>query len=178
MRALHLIYAFFLGLAVVGFVAIGLDTFYPGPEYPFPVGGNPDSGPAFEAYQAAQDAWNLTTSIVLLVAATVILVVSLLLAERWIVLTNGLLLGGLFTLVYAVGRSLSDDSVIRFVVIAAALAVTIAVGWFKFARTQQPAPGAAGSPGGAEPGSGSVALEHRVAALEQRIEALRRALGS
>ncbi len=174
MRALQLIYSFFLGLAVVGFVGIGLDTFYPNPEYP--QGGYSGHSPAEEAYQQAYESWSLITSIILLVVATVILVVGLALGERLVVLANGLLLGGLFTMVYAVGRSIGTDSVLRFVVITVALLVTIGVGWFKFARQSPLA--AARTPetvGAGGPGA-DADLTRRVAELENRLEALRRAL--
>ncbi|WP_425309793.1 hypothetical protein AADG42_13850 [Ammonicoccus fulvus] len=179
MRALQLIYSFFLGLAVVGFVGIGLDTFYPNPDYPTDLQSGPSPAPAQEAqqaYQQAYESWSLITSIILLVVATAILVVGLALGERFVVLANGLLLGGLFTMVHAVGRSIGTDSILRFVVITVALLVTIGVGWFKFARQS---PLAARTPAGAiaEGATADADLTRRVAELENRLEALRRALG-
>lgn len=106
-------------------------------------------------------------------------VVGLALGERFVVLANGLLLGGLFTMVYAVGRSIGTDSVLRFVVISVALLVTIGVGWFKFARQSPLA--AARTPGVETAADGATAdadLTRRVAELENRLDALRRALGN
>lgn len=179
MRALQLIYSFFLGLAVVGFVWIGLDTFYPNPEYPTEAHSQPTPAQeaAVQAYQQAYESWSLITSIVLLVVATVILVVGLALGERFVVLANGLLLGGLFTMVYAVGRSIGTDSVLRFVVISVALLVTIGVGWFKFAR-QSPLAAERTPAASAGGGVSDADLTRRVAELENRLEALRRALGN
>ncbi len=50
-------------------------------------------------------------------------------------LSNGILLGGVFTMIYAVGMTVSSNaSVLRFVVVAVALAVTVAIGYLKFVR--------------------------------------------
>ncbi|MDO5682637.1 MAG: hypothetical protein Q4G46_07405 [Propionibacteriaceae bacterium] len=91
-------------------------------------------------------------------------------------LSNGLLLGGLFTLVYAVGNSFTNSqNVLRFSVITVALAVTVAVGWLKFRQgpTATPAMATAG-----DGDSATASLDHRVSNLERQIEALRKALGS
>jgi len=109
--ALQVIFAFFLGLVVVAFVGIGVNTFYPEPTY---TGGDYPAG--------LYSDWRLVTGIILLVCATVLLVISLVLPEDQGVLSNGLLLGGVFTMVYAVGVTVSSDrSVVRFVVVAFAL---------------------------------------------------------
>ncbi len=67
-NVLQIIFAFFLGLVVVAFVGIGVNTFYPEPRW---VDGQPDQ----------YVGWQLTTGIVLLVCATIILAVSLFLPE-------------------------------------------------------------------------------------------------
>ncbi|MFT4110695.1 hypothetical protein, partial [Propionicimonas sp.] len=130
-NALQVIFAFFLGLVVVAFVGIGVNTFYPEPEW--------------TGTGSAHTDWRLTTGIILLVCATVLLVISLLLPEVQGALSNGVLLGGVFTMVYAVGITVTTDrSVLRFVVVAAALVVTIGIGWAKFARGRRaPAAGPA-----------------------------------
>jgi hypothetical protein len=182
MRALQLIYSFFLGLVVLGFVWIGIDTFYPSPEYP----GAPDySGavdPAAEtAYRLASERWSLITSIILLAIATLILLIAVLGAGGMAVLSNGLLLGGVFTMLYAVGQSVSSqESLARFVVITLALVVTIGVGWLKFVRRSKRAPEEATQSGPSSvpaTSAGDDGLAARVQALEERLTALRRALG-
>jgi hypothetical protein len=183
MRALQLIYSFFLGLVVVGFVWIGLDTFYPRPEYPGNGFDRPPDPAAESAYRLATERWNLTTSIILLVVATVILLIAVLGAAGMAVLSNGLLLGGVFTMLYAVGQSVSSEqSVARFVVITLALLVTIGVGWLKFVRRSSGTPDEPGSPEVVPTGSGDDSradegIAARLQALEKRMESLRRALG-
>jgi len=156
--ALQIIFAFFLGLVVVGFVGIGVSTFYPEPTA---------SGYDSDTY----DTWRLVTGIILLVIATLILAISLLLPSGQEVISNGVLLGGVFTMLYAVGITISSDqSIWRFIVVAFALVVTVAIGYLRFARRE---PAAATPAAGA---SGDPALAARLEALEQRFEALRRAL--
>jgi uncharacterized membrane protein len=158
-NALQIIFAFFLGLVVVAFVGIGVNTFYPEPAY---VDGRPDS----------YVGWQLTTGIVLLICATIILAVSLFLPESQAVLSNGILLGGVFTMIYAVGITVSSNvSVLRFVVVAIALAVTIAIGWLKFVRGRAAKAGVS-----APPEAAASELGDRLAAVERKLDALGKAL--
>ena len=156
-NALQIIFAFFLGLVVVAFVGIGVNTFYPEPAY---IDGRPGYA-----------GWQLTTGIILLVCATIILAVSLFMPETLGVLSNGLLLGGVFTMVYAVGITVSSDaSVLRFVVVAVALAVTIAIGWLKFTRRRTGVP--------ADAATVPADVAERLAALERKLDAIGHALQS
>ena len=156
---LQVIFAFFLGLVVVAFVGIGVNTFYPEPAF---VDGRPDQ----------YVGWRLTTGIVLLVCATIVLAVSLFLPEYQAVLSNGILLGGVFTMIYAVGMTVSADaSVVRFIVVAVALAVTVGIGYLKFVRGRVKAAGA-----GASTEAVAGELGERLAAVERKLDALGRAL--
>ena len=65
----------------------------------------------------------------------VVLAISLLLAEHLGVIADGLLLGGIFTLLYGVGRGMDTDSnKYRFLVATIGLAVTLVLGYVKFSR--------------------------------------------
>jgi uncharacterized membrane protein len=158
--ALQIIFAFFLGLVVVAFVGIGVNTFYPEPSY---VDGRPDQ----------YVGWQLTTGIILLVCATLILAVSLFLPESQGVLSNGLLLGGVFTMIYAVGMTVSSNaSVLRFIMVAVALAVTIAIGYLKFVRRRA----TAAVPPSETTAAVSAEFGERLAVVERKLDALGRAL--
>ncbi|PZQ39531.1 MAG: hypothetical protein DI570_30890 [Phenylobacterium zucineum] len=161
--ALQVIFAFFLGLVVVAFVGIGVNTFYPEPVWT-------------EGNQPGYANWQLITGVILLVCATILLAVSLLLPESQGVLSNGVLLGGVFTMVYAVGMTVtSDRSVLRFVVVAAALAVTIGIGYLKFVRRRAAAAAAtAAVPPAVAGGTGELA--DRLTAVEHKLDAIARAL--
>lgn len=161
-NALQVIFAFFLGLVVVAFVGIGVNTFYPEPVWT-------------ETSQTGYANWQLITGVILLVCATVLLAVSLLLPETQGVLSNGVLLGGVFTMVYAVGMTISSDrSLLRFAVVAAALVVTIGIGYLKFVRRRAAAVAAAA----AAPPDAQVSgeLAGRLTVVEQKLDAIARAL--
>ena len=116
--------------------------------------------------------WSLNTSIILLVCATLILLVSLWRPARMAVISNGLLLGGIFTMIYAVGQSLATSSgqVTRFFVALAALVVTVGVGYLTFIRRSAEAeslPSATAPADEAETGE----LGERLAVLERRLGA-------
>ncbi len=162
--ALQVIFAFFLGLVVVAFVGIGVNTFYPEPQW---VDGMP----------SGYDDWRLLTGIILLVCATAILVISLLLPEEHGVLSNGLLLGGVFTMVYAVGMTVSAaNNLWRFIVVAAALAITIAIGYAKFVRGRSRLVPIGKPVGEPVPVAVEGELTERLAAVERKLDALGRAL--
>lgn len=182
---LQVIYSFFLGLVVVGLVAIGINTFHPQPQWPDygydKYQGTPtpeqiaDQEAAMQAVRSAQETWSLTTSIILLVCATLILAVSLWRPARMAVISNGLLLGGIFTMIYAVGQSMSaaQGQLARFFVALAALLVTVGIGYLTFIR-RTPAVESLGVRGADVGDTGP--LGERVSAIERRLDALGRAL--
>lgn len=206
--ALQTIFSFFLGLMVLAFIGVGVNTFYPSPttqhekeqlaisrqiEAINAANQNKSldatSQVQIKKFQDQQNAlqdkinaemkdWARTTSIILVLFATLVMSVSLVMSEQLRVLSNGLLLGGLFTMLYGIGWVIfSGNSTARFVVIAFALVVSIGLGYLKFVR------------GHAEKTSGPVAgagvadsaavgdLEERVSALEERAAAAAAALG-
>jgi hypothetical protein len=166
--ALQTIFSLFLGLMVVALVGVGVNTFYPSPAVSYDkelqvlyqqqsVIGAKSAQPSstVDAEQAAlqtkindlqnksqlaQEPWMVNTSIVLVLFATLVMGISLVRSEQLRVLSNGLLLGGLFTMVYGSGWSIaSNSSLARFLVILFALAVTIGLGYLKFVRGGRPA---------------------------------------
>jgi hypothetical protein len=163
--ALQTIFAIFLGLVLVSFVWIGLLTFYPEPEW------TDDGG-------ASRETWRLIFGVLLLVIATVVSAVSLSLSRRLEVIANGLLLGGVFTMISSVGMAFSmDSSGWRFAVVTAALLLTIAVGYLRFARRPRAAESEA-TPVAKDESAAAVDadLVARVEKLESGWESLRRAL--
>jgi hypothetical protein len=129
--------------------------------------------------------WARTSSIILVVFATLVMSISLIKGEQLKVLSNGLLLGGIFTMVYGAGWAVfSGSSPIRLAVIAFALVVTIGLGYLKFVRSrkdvkhdatgqeqQLAAEQGLSSPEGTE-------LLQRIAAIEERLDAAAAAFGS
>ncbi len=212
--ALQTIFSFFLGLMVLAFIGIGVNTFYPEPAYfdspelqelyreqesIYRASGPGPLSPADEAridgiqqeiealqteIEQVRQGWARNTSIILILFATMVMGISLVRSEQLRVISNGLLLGGLFTMVYGVGWIIfSGESIARFAVIVFALLVTLALGYLRFvhgkaAESATPlAP--AGTPAGAGiAGSEAAHLLERLEALEARTAAAAAALRS
>ena len=93
--------------------------------------------------------------------------VSLIRSEQLRIISNGLLLGGVFTMLYGTGWVIaSGSSVARFAVMTFALVVTFALGYARFVR-RRPTPAAPTETGA--PAAAVWALESRVALLERRV---------
>ena len=133
--------------------------------------------------------WRMSTSVILIVLATMLMAVALALGDSGSVLSNGILLGGLFTMLYGVGWGLaSGNSVTRFLVLVAALAVSLALGYFKFVRGRTPAAAGgssdlAGVAATSSPAAPTSAVDlgdlpARVADLERRLDAGAAGLGA
>jgi len=203
---LQTIFSFFLGLMVTSFVGVGAYTFHPPPETEFDAqiedlsrreqairdSKPPDDLTAADrnqireitdqrnelsdAAQLAREGWGRSTSIILIVLATLVMAISLLRSDQLPVISNGLLMGGVFTMVYGVGWIVvTDTSVARFVVMTVALAITIALGYVRFVRGRGLSAVRVGV-GDAER-VGVTDLERRVEDLEQRMSDAASALG-
>ena len=199
---LQTIFSFFLGLMVVALIGVGVYTFYPSPGEAIQKklqvlydqqsvigakGGVEATGTAAAEQQALQkqindlnnqvqramEPWSRNTSIILVIFATIVMGISLIRSDQLRVLSNGLLLGGLFTMVYGSGWVIaSGTSMARFFVVLFALAVTIALGYLKFVRGGRGAAPTAVAAGALPAGSAEFGdLAGRVTALEDRLAA-------
>lgn len=209
--ALQVIFSFFLGLMVTAFIGVGVYTFYAPPEQAIQeqlqklyrqqedIQNFKDPSKLNDADKAelkkiqgqirdledrsrkGQENWARNSSIILVTFATLVMSISLIRADQLRVISNGLLLGGIFTMLYGVGWIIaSRSSQGRFWVITAALAITVGLGYLKFVRDRaaKTAEGTAGTEPGAPIASAEVAgLAARVAALEDRMGAAAAALG-
>lgn len=204
---LQTIFAFFLGLMVAAFVGVGVYTFYPSPdtalveravtlrrqEQAIRNSNAPEALTAVDRAgiqriqdelatiedqrRALQQAWGRRTSIIVIVLATLAMGVSLVRAAQLPVISNGLLLGGVFTMVYGVGWIIvSDTTPVRFFVMTAALAVTLVLGYLRFVG-RAGAPARAAGPAVPPAGAAVAALDERVRALEARLAEAASALG-
>jgi len=203
---LQVIFGIFLGLMVAAFVGVGVYTFYPSPDKTgadriqklnheeqmirdarAPEAPTPEDRARLQAItdergkvqaetRATRETWGRHTSIILIAFATLAMAISLVRATQLPVISNGLLLGGVFTMLYGVGWIIaSDTSVARFIVMTVALAITLALGYARFVRRHALAAAGAGE---APPGpEGSTDLERRVRSLEERIDEAANALG-
>lgn len=145
---LKLVYSFFLGLLLAVFVGLGVASFYPqpkAPEYPKELEMVEDRYTETQkkiedkyesdnkAYYQRLENYHRNVSIIVLAAAVVLVVLGLILHSRTGVIADGLLLGGVFTLLYSIGRSFAGgDPKYSFMVTAVGLIITMVVGYIKF----------------------------------------------
>ncbi len=155
--AIKFIYTIFLALLVALFVGLGIDTFYPGPDAPeYPVElekvescceETPEQAEARIAFNEAQrkyqdemKPYNQAVSIASLVAAIIILVVSLTLFNKIKVIADGLLLGGVFTTLYSIIRGMmTENSRFRFLLVTIGIIIAFVLGYVKFIRLRREA---------------------------------------
>jgi uncharacterized membrane protein YkgB len=141
------IYVFFIGILLATFVGVGVSTFYQGPkqpEYPI-IHSTPEEKVALEQqvefeklnrqYWEENKLYSRNVSVITLIFSVVILVVSLTVLVKLPLISDGLLLGGLFTLIYSIFRGFeSQDSKFRFLAVSVGLLVSLAVGYIKFIK--------------------------------------------
>lgn len=148
---LKVVYTLFLGIMVALFIGFGISAFYQepkAPEYPIILDKDPsiadtqeekDARVKFEAdqkqYNNDMKPYNRNVFIIATVASVILLGASFMFFKTFPDISNGILLGGVFTLVYAVIRGLmSEDSMIRFVVVTVGLAIALVLGYLRFGR--------------------------------------------
>ena len=204
---LRTIFSFFLGLMLTAFVGIGVYTFHPAPNQfdgqirdlgrreqeirdSRPAGEltaedreqiqeiNRQRNELNEVAVEERKPWALSTSIILIVFSTLALVAALVRSDHLQVISNGLLLGGVFTMLYGVGWIVTTGaSITRFLVMTVALVVTMGLGYVRFVHRGK-ASQATGTGGGEIPvAEGFAEIERRVRDLEGRMNEAAHALG-
>lgn len=148
------VYIVFVGILLAAFVGVGIAAFYKGPKYPetpvelrFPETKQLDATSAAymqkqlefdkksEEFQKQNGEYSRNVSIIALVAAVIMLVLSLTLFKQIAIIADGLLLGGVLTLAYSVIRGFgSNDDMVRFMVVSASLLVALSLGYIKFVK--------------------------------------------
>lgn len=200
--ALQILFAFFLGLMVAAFVGMGVYTFYPSGledlqtqstelrhEQSDLRSGRADSELS-EAQRTRldeveaelrdlddirrqrQERWARNSSILLVLLSTLVMGISLIRADQLPVISNGLLLGGVFTMIYGTGWTFaSGESQLRFWVTAFALFITLGLGYLRFVRVQRARPVSGDSPGA----EGLQEFDDRLTRIERQMESIGRA---
>lgn len=152
-KIIKLIYTLFLGILIALFVGIGISTFYPGPKMPeYPTSLTPASidesstkqtidqtkyDADYKKYNDANQAYSRNVSIVIMVAAVSLLVISILAEKKMRIISDGIMLGGLFTLIYSIGRSFaSSNSKYAFAVTSIGLVAVIYLGYHRFVQVK------------------------------------------
>lgn len=148
---LKIMYSFFLGIILAVFVGVGISTFYNAPEYPeYPASLERLDTPELteeqksiqtefdtevEAAEVELDSYNRNVSILATIVAVLFMAIGLVYAHKIDVIADGILLGGIFTLLYGLGRGLaSGDEIFRFLVVTVGVAAAIGIGYWRFVK--------------------------------------------
>lgn len=157
---LRLVYTIFIGILFATFVGVGIAAFYPeerSPEYPIVSTKTlyPDERPTAtesaeqrridgefqkknKEYMERSRIYNRNVSVISLVVSVFIVVVSLVFVRQFMLISDGLLLGGLVTLVYSIVRGFgAQDNIFRFVVVSVGLLLSLVVGYAKFSSKKK-----------------------------------------
>ena len=156
---LELLYTLLVGVFIAIFVGVGIAAFYPQPKYPeYPTSmkyGFPEPEKDREIseeyklemekyeqkekdFQIKTQTYNRNVSILALISSIIIVVASLTLFKKIFLIADGLLLGGVLTLLYSVIRGFgSEDNIFRFLVVSVGLGVSLFLGYVKFIRPKK-----------------------------------------
>lgn len=148
------VYIVFMGILLATFVGVGIAAFYKGPvapEYPSELQYQNAEKPsdateasrlrklsdqnnqAYKVYNQKNEIYNRNVSIIAIIAAIIMLTLSLTFFKQILVIADGLMLGGVITLGYAVIRGFSsNDDMYRFLVVSVGLIITLVLGYIKF----------------------------------------------
>lgn len=151
---LKLLYTLLIGIFVAVFIGVGIAAFYPQLKYPeqptsmkygFPqpekdVETPEETKAEIEKYEQEQkdfqiksQTYNRNVSILALVFSIIIVIISLTLFKKIYLIADGLLLGGVLTLLYSVIRGFgTDDNMFRFIVVTVGLIISLFLGYVKF----------------------------------------------
>lgn len=152
----RLVYTIFVGVLLAMFVGVGIAAFYPEPKWPeepmllklykLPTEPLKDSTIAAqlqkeqETFDEAQKVfqekfknYNRNVSVISLISAVLMLTVSLTLLRKILIIADGLLLGGVTTLLYSLLRGFGSGSdKFRFIIVSVGLATSLILGYVKF----------------------------------------------
>lgn len=158
------IYTFFIGLLLATFVGVGIAAFYESPKRPdysidqqlldnlekvnSPTQCAEEMSKlrdsmyrqenTIKEFEKKYQVYSRNVSIVSSLFAIAILVVSLTFLKKLHLLSDGILLGGLFTQLYSIIRGFaSEDTKYRFVVVAVGLIISLVIGYIKFIKERK-----------------------------------------
>jgi len=91
-----------------------------------------------EKFTEENKIYSRNVSIISLIAAIIILILSLTLLNKIEMIADGLLLGGVFTTLYSIMRGLmSENSQFRFFIVTIGLIIAFVLGYIKFIREKK-----------------------------------------
>lgn len=150
------LYKLFLAVMIALFFGFGVAVFYQAPKAPEYVGSVMEKDPnnltaeqqkqrddfdvAQKSYEKDFAEYNRNVSAIIIGISVLILIVSLTLLIQIEIIGDGVLLGGLFTLIYGMIRGLmSMDSRYQFGIVTLGLLIALSLGYIKFIRPEKKA---------------------------------------
>lgn len=152
---LKVAYAFFIGILLAIFVGMGIQAFYPPPESPvypsalsygYEKEQTEEQKAAQKKFDEQQKAWeeemkpyNRNVSMITLGAAVIFVAIGLVLSStKYGFFADGLMLGGIFTLFYSLGRGFAaQNSKYSFALSAVGLIIMFILGYMRFFKEHQ-----------------------------------------
>lgn len=156
---IRVIYTLFIGIFLAVFIGVGIAAFYKGPIYPeMPtilkycspeIAQSAEKFSTFttqseqfdkaeKVYRISSGLYNRNVSIAAIIAAIIFVVLSLTLLKTILFLADGVLLGGVLTLLYSIVRGFNtEDNMFRFIVVAVGLVIVLFLGYIKFIRQKE-----------------------------------------
>jgi len=152
---LKFIYSIFIGVLFATLVGVGIAAFYPEPkppEYPSALKIPREGGlnqPVFEelkgeqeqydrlekAFQDQMEIYNRNVSIVAIIVSIVTLAISLTFFKKIFLIADGLLLGGVLTILYSIIRGFgSGNNKFQFIIVSASFVIALILGYVKLAK--------------------------------------------
>jgi len=148
---LKVLYVVVIGLLFAAVVGLGFSAFYPAPvhpEYPTSVEFKSEGQMTVEdkaalkkyeqeskVFSEKTEKYNVNLSIALIVVALAVIAISILGMGKMEIIGDGITLGGVFTLLYGLGRAMAGgDEKIRFVAALIGLVVIVGLTYWKFIR--------------------------------------------
>ena len=156
------VYKLFLGVLLATTIGMGISTFYPGPkapEYPVDSAMQADENltsaqqkqldkklqeseqkyqQKYEKYEKLNRDYQRNVAIIAITFSIIILVISLVASAKLDILADGLLLGGILTLLYAITASFwTEDQKFIFISTLVGFIVALTLGYVKFVKPDQ-----------------------------------------
>jgi len=154
------VYKLFLGVLLAATIGMGIATFYPAPEMPkHPSDKYPHSSSEpsltgvpspeqiekqreydedYEQYNKQRERHDRNTAVIAVAVSLGLLLVSLTALTKIEIMADGVLLGGIFSLLYGIVRSFgSGDQKFIFVATLIGLIAALVLGYFKFVKSEE-----------------------------------------
>jgi len=148
-KVIKFIYTFFVGILIALFVGVGVNTFYPGPtapDYNYQLEANDqksqeiqnDYTNKYAEYSKDAEQYSMNVSIIVLCASVLLLIGGVIYEKKLLFISNSVILGGLFTLIYSIGRGFaSNNNVYSFIAVTVGLSLVVYLGYHKFVKVEK-----------------------------------------